>query len=56
MWDGTAWTEVADLPTALASAGLAGDNTTGLLAGGITTVDEYTGVTTAAEAADIDFD
>ena len=35
MWDGSSWTEVADLPTNLASAGLAGDNTTGLLAGGI---------------------
>ena len=64
LWDGTNWSTAPSMPAAKYKLGGAGaSNTSSLSFGGLnasdanqTTTDEFTGVTTAAEAADIDFD
>ena len=61
MYDGTVWSTSATMGTARYRFGGDGTSTASFAAGGKTSGDvasteEFTGVTSAAEAADIDFD
>ena len=61
IYDGTAWVTSASLSTARYGLGGAGTSTLGLAFGGyvssvVNSTEEFSGETTAAEAADISFD